>query len=256
VPDTIEGDLAVVHRLLSREEAVRYQRFKVARARRDFLAGRALVRATLSRYADVEPAAWCFRINGHGRPEIAGPPISAASPGPAAEAEGPPPGRARRLRFNLSHSRGLMACVVTDGVDCGVDVEQVGRVREPLEIAEHFFAPSESASLRAASGPARQELFAALWTLKEAYIKARGRGVSLGLRRFAFTVPGDGSVRVRFDPELGDIESAWQFALSHPLPSHSLAVALRRGSGQDLALEVRSLAWRELVLATGHMVPP
>jgi len=235
---------------------VRFQRFKVARARRDFLAGRALVRATLSRYAHVEPAAWRFRINGHGRPEISGPPITAPSPGAAAEAAGRTAGGARRLRFNLSHSRGLMACVVTDGVDCGVDVEQVGRVREPLEIAEHFFASTESASLRAASGSARQELFAALWTLKEAYIKARGRGVSLGLRRFAFTLPGDGSVRVRFDPELGDIESAWQFALTHPTPSHSLAVALRRGSGRDLMIEVRSQTWRDLVLAIRKMAPP
>ena len=79
--------------LLSRDEADHYSRFRASRPRRQFLLGRALARTTLSRYAKITPEKWIFRANSHGRPEIAG---------PAGFGD---------LRFNLSHTGGLVACL-------------------------------------------------------------------------------------------------------------------------------------------------
>src|SRR5262249_38781671 len=95
--------------LLSPDEDERRQRYALVRNRHQFLLARGLLRTTLSRYADAPPAAWVFPATGHGKPEIAAP-------------AGLPP-----LRFNLSHTDGLVACAVAAGREVGVDVEDVGR---------------------------------------------------------------------------------------------------------------------------------
>lgn len=206
--------------LLSAEEAAADRRFRVAPARRQHLAARALVRTTLSRYAEIEPRSWRFRPGPQGRPEIVGP------------AAAPP------LRFNLSHTRGLVACVVTLEVAAGVDVERPARrLSDPLALARHGFAPAEREALRRLSGRARRELFFDLWTLKEAYVKARGAGfLALPARGVAYRVDRDGLIRLALAPELEDRAEAWQAVLMAPTVEHRLAVAVRRGRRPDLTL--------------------
>ena len=102
--------LDAYRRLLTADEHERMARFVFERDRRAFLLTRALVRTTLSRYAAVAPADWRFIANVHGRPEILDRP------------EGVPD-----LRFNISHTDGLIACAVTIGREVGVDVENIGR---------------------------------------------------------------------------------------------------------------------------------
>jgi 4'-phosphopantetheinyl transferase len=178
------------------------------------------VRTTLSRYADVDPRRWRFRTGPQGKPEIAGP-------------AGAPP-----LRFNLSHTRGLVACVVTLGLDAGVDVERTARhLRDPLALARHGFAPAERAALTRLAGRARRELFFDIWTLKEAYVKARGAGfLALPARKLAYEISPGGSIGLTIEPELEDRSDAWQVALLAPTADHRLAVAIRRGSRPDLLL--------------------
>ena len=132
------------------------------------------------------------------------------------------------LEFNLAHTRGLVACAVALGRDVGVDVEWLGRRGRTLEIAERYFSPSEVRDLRATPGPDRKERFFRYWTLKEAYVKARGEGLRLPLRRFSFHLDGP-AVRVSFESDSDD-PRAWQFLIECPTPSHLLAVAVRRAS--------------------------
>ncbi|MFQ5349148.1 MAG: 4'-phosphopantetheinyl transferase family protein [Thermoanaerobaculia bacterium] len=214
------------HELLSPEEEAVHRRFRVAVARRQHLAARALVRTTLSRYADVDPRRWAFSSGPEGKPKIAGP-------------DGAPP-----LRFNLSHTRGLVACVVTLGLDAGVDVERPARrLRDPLELARHGFAPAEREMLGRLSGRARRDLFCDLWTLKEAYVKARGVGLlSLPARKLAYEIGPDGLIGLTLEPELGDRAEEWQLALLAPTDDHRLAVAIRRGRRPDLELVTREIA--------------
>jgi 4'-phosphopantetheinyl transferase len=207
--------------LESEDERERRLRLRFERDRHERLVSVALVRTSLARYADVAPRAWLFERNEHGRPD----PV----PG-----HGEPP-----LRFNLSHTKGLVACAVTVDRDIGVDVECVGRRGDPVAIADRYFAAAEARELHACPAARRRDRFFEYWTLKESYIKARGMGLKIPLRRFAFHLDAAHPIRVAFDAEIEDDEREWQFALFRPTASHVIAVGVRRGRGPDLSVRVR-----------------
>lgn len=192
---------------LSPDEAARMDRYVFPRHRWEYLATRALCRAALSRYAPVEPAAWRFRSNPWGRPEVAAPAHS-------------------WLRFNLSNAEGLLACLVARDREVGVDVEDTTRSVDTLATSAHVFSAAELAALRREAAGAHRARFFHYWTLKEAYIKARGMGLALPLRAFSF-LPDEAPPRVRFDPSLGDEASRWCFARVDLDPGHRVAVAAK-----------------------------
>ncbi len=206
--------------LLDDEERRRHERFRPVEPRRTFLLGRALVRTRLARYSGVAPAAWSFSSGAHGRPEVSGPRGATAPP------------------FNLAHTHGLLACLVAGVPECGVDVERLDRAGALDAIAARHFAPAEAAALAALAEGERRRRFFALWTLKEAYLKARGAGLSLGLDRVLLD-PTRRPVGLAFAAGLDDDPASWQLELLAPGPHHLLAVALRRGHGPDLSLVVR-----------------
>lgn len=90
--------------------------------------------------------------------------------------------------FNLSHSGDRVLCAVSD-LECGCDIE---RVREAdLRVAERFFCPSEYALIASQTAAERRnELFFRLWTLKESYVKASGRGLSMPFDSFSLQLDG------------------------------------------------------------------
>jgi 4'-phosphopantetheinyl transferase len=204
--------------LLSPEEREKQRRFHFERHQRQYLVSHALVRLTLSRYAPVEPRAWSFVTNEYGCPRV--------------EGEG-----SAGLRFNLSHTDGMAMVAVARDVDVGVDVEDALRKGETVALAERFFAPSEVAALRALEVPRQRERFFEYWTLKEAYIKARGMGLSLPLEQFAFELRPGEHPRIAFDPRLKDEPEAWHFVQLRPSTRHLAAVAVRRP--RSLLLKVR-----------------
>lgn len=208
--------------LLSEEEQARRQRFYFEKERREYVVTRALVRATLSRYAQVDPRVWRFQTNAYGKPEISSP-------------QNIPP-----LRFNLAHTNGLIACLIVLNREGGIDVEDTEQSGATVEVAEQFFSRAEAQALRALPESARRQRFFEYWTLKESYIKARGLGISLPLEQFSFHLTEGQSIRISFDPRLKDDPSSWQFAQIRPTPRHLIAVALRRSQGPDLAIQVRA----------------
>jgi len=217
--------------LLSPDERVRHARFLNERARHEYLITRALCRTVLSRYADVAPTDWQFRVNPWGRPEIALPMTS-------------------HLRFNLSNTRGMVVCAVALEGDIGVDVEAVDRGGDLLEIADRFMAAPESAAIRALPPDNQAHRFFVYWTLKEAYIKARGMGLSIPLDKFWFLLdseaPASPAARLVLAPEMDDDASGWSFAQLQPTDRYLLAVARRepaalRGAGADFDLQVRRI---------------
>jgi 4'-phosphopantetheinyl transferase len=204
--------------VLSADERQRHERLRVESSRQQYLVSHAFLRLTLSRYASVTPEEWTFTTNRHGRPEIARP--SGGAP----------------LRFNLSHTHGLVVCGVTLQRDLGVDVEEIrGRPRH-VDIARRFFAPAEVAALLATPSDQQSRRFFEYWTLKESYIKARGLGLSLPLRQFAFDLSARPRVRVSFDTTLNDDAVAWDFASLWPTPAHVLAVAAKRQAGRAVVI--------------------
>ncbi|WP_437669599.1 4'-phosphopantetheinyl transferase family protein [Sorangium sp. So ce131] len=216
-----EALLAAYHRLMAPDEAAQQARFVFPEHRHEYLLTRALVRAVLSKYAPVAPEAWTFVRNAHGRPQIAGPP-------------GVPP-----LRFNLSNTRGLIACLVAMDRDVGVDVEDTERAGGAVDIADRFFSPAEVRALRALPEARRRARFFEYWTLKESYIKARGLGLAIPLDHFSFHLDDGPEIGISFDPRLDDDRAAWQFALYRPSARHTMAAAIRRGGDPPLSIELK-----------------
>ena len=222
--------------LLTEEEEARRRRFLVERARQEFLVGRALVRTTLSRYGPLAPEAWSFQMNDHGRPDL------------APEQRGHP-----ALLFNLSHTRGLVVCALLRGLDVGVDVEDTRRMTDGVAIADRFFSGAEVKDLHRLPAHHQQDRFFDYWTLKEAYIKARGMGLALPLGGFSYHLLQGPPPRISFVEEhIQDVPEQWQFALFSPTERHRAALAVRRGdSAQDLKVilkEVVPLADKERAL--------
>ena len=208
--------------LLSKDEEERMARLVFERDRRRFLLTRALVRTMLSRYASVAPEAWSFVTNVHGRPEILHRPAGVPD-----------------LRFNISHTEGLIACAVTIGREVGVDVEHIGR-RLTYDVAGRFFAPSEVNDLEALPAEEQPRVFFDYWTLKEAYIKARGFGLALPLGDFAFKLSPPSAPVITIEPSLEDDAATWQFYQDWPTPQHRLGLAVRR-DGADLPIRIRTV---------------
>lgn len=209
--------------LLNDEERHRFHAFHFADDRHLYLVAHALLRTSLSRYADIQPDAWVFSsVEKHGRPEIA-----------FTEACGD------RIRFSLSHTRGLTACVITRNVDVGIDVECLDRQVDAESIATRYFAPSEALFLAGLSSAEQNIRFLQLWTLKESYVKARGGGLSIPLDSFHFARDEDGAWQIGFS-DSNDDPDAWQFTCMSPTPNHVMSVALHRPRNVEYQLEVQS----------------
>lgn len=213
--------------VLSDDERARADRYKVPWARREHVCGRALARHLIARAVGRAPEALTFRVNEWGRPELE-----------------PWDERSARLRFNVSHSHGLVACITGWGGEIGVDVEDATRDVDELSVAPDVFAPSEVASLRAAPADERRAQFFFHWTLKEAYIKARGRGVSLPLEQIAFSRGLSGAPVLTFDPAFDDRDPGrWQLSCFRFRERHVGALAATRDVPGDRLvrfLELRS----------------
>jgi 4'-phosphopantetheinyl transferase len=145
----------------------------------------------------------------------------------------------RGPHFNLSHCNGLVACALSHEVPLGVDVEPVDR-SAPLDLAEHYFAADERAWLFGLPATQRQLGFFRLWTMKEAVIKATGKGVSQGLHTFAIAFD---PLRVTFaDPEAVEL-GEWRFLQEAIGERHLLGLAWR---GPEARVTLRALRLEEL----------
>lgn len=201
--------------MLAPEESEQQRRFYFADDRQRYLVTRALVRVVLSRYVRIGPRDWMFSANRYGRPEIAN--EEAASLG---------------LSFNISHTRGLIALGITRHRMLGVDIENTVTRRVSLDIAGHFFSPAEAGALAKLPAHLQHQRFFEYWTFKEAYIKARGMGLSLPLDRFSFHFPRDHTIDLTVDPELKDDGSRWELWQFKPTEQCLLAICAERSEGQ------------------------
>lgn len=200
--------------LLTDEERARMARFHFERDRLRYQVTRALVRTTLSRYMPIAAAHWRFTTNEYGRPAIC-------------ERHG---NDACALRFNVSHTRSLIALAVSRGAAVGVDVENVASRAARIAVANRFFSRDEAAELGTLE-PHRQQLrFFEYWTLKESYIKARGMGLSIPLHKFTFSYPSDTTVVLDTDADLDDAPHRWTFWQLQPDPDYLLALCLEQRS--------------------------
>jgi 4'-phosphopantetheinyl transferase len=211
--DRPAAHLAELERALAPDERARAARFRAPRHRDRFIAGRGLLRTLLGRYRQAPPEALAFAYGPHGKPSLSG------------------PGGAHALEFNLAHSegRGLLA-VARHPV--GIDVE-VLRDRVDVEaVAASFFSPEELAAFRALPQRDRRRAFFTVWTRKEAFMKATGRGLSEAPAGFAvLAVAGSPALRLVVG---GRPEEGLRWSLCD----------LDVGDGSTAALAVAGRGWR------------
>lgn len=217
------GAIEACRRLLSVEERIRADRFMFERHQRQYIFAHAMLRMALSHAApEVAPTDWSFSTGRYGRPFV----VAAQS--------------SKALHFSLSHADGCVACVVSKHETVGVDVETVSRRVAPLPTALRFFAPEEVETLRGLPEPIAIERFFDYWTLKEAYLKARGFGLNLPLDAFAMQISRE-AIEISFKPDIADDPAGWRFSLCSPSPSHRLAIA--DGSRAAGGLRITRNAW-------------
>jgi 4'-phosphopantetheinyl transferase len=190
---------------LSDAERAAADRFHFEVDRSTYLAAHWLLRHALTSIAGIPPQSWRFTARQHGKPDVD-------------TALGLPD-----LQFNLSHTRGFVACAISIANAVGIDVEAASR-NPDIEVADRFFSPHEVAILRAMPAERQPETFLRFWTLKEALIKATGEGLSRALDSFSFALD---PVSIRFHPDDSDAPALWSFIEHRPTPGHLLALAVR-----------------------------
>lgn len=206
----------VLETLLIDEERERAKRFHFERDKQVYIAAHAICRGLLSYCLGPSPQSWRFSVEDHGKPELVCP------------ADVP------QVRVNISHTRGLAAVALTVDNDIGVDVEWLQRNAQTEALAERVFAVPERQVLAAAPEDAKVDTFLAFWTLKEAYVKAIGKGLSQPLDAFAFDLE---QLRVRFENPLADNSAQWHFERYQPSSEHLMALAIRHPDPERLVVE-------------------
>jgi 4'-phosphopantetheinyl transferase len=186
--------LRAYEQMLDGDERRRHARLHFENDRHRYLVTRALVRTTLSRYGRRAPTDWSFSRNEYGKPHVA----KGASDVPG-------------LSFNVSHACNLAVLAIAWNRSVGIDVENVaGRRSAVFDIGQRYFSEIEAAALLAQPLGRRDECFCEYWTLKEAYIKARGMGLSIPLDRFAILID-DANVALLTSPDVDDDAARWHF---------------------------------------------
>jgi 4'-phosphopantetheinyl transferase len=206
--------------LLTEKELAKQQRYLFKNNRHDALLTRVFVRDLLSYYADVLPKDWEFSIGEKGKPELVNPLLP--------------------LRFNLSHTQGLIVCAVTLEDDIGIDAENTTRSNDLLAIAKRYFSERECSELFSLPNEHQRSRFFDYWTLKESYIKAWGLGLSIPLKDFSFnftdrfksfniTKAGSlqSAISVNFAYHREDNSQVWRNWLYYPSNEHRIAMSLR-----------------------------
>jgi len=183
---SLQQPLARIRRFgesLSADETIRAERFHFENDRRRFIVARGCLREILARYLRIAPVAIQFDYNDHGKPELGG-----ATRGLS------------QLKFNLAHSGELAIYAITLIGDIGVDIERVRADIDLEELAHSFFSASEIASLDLLAGGERRQAFFHCWARKEAFIKAKGIGLSIALNEFDVSLAADAELlKTRWD---------------------------------------------------------
>jgi 4'-phosphopantetheinyl transferase len=207
-----ELDFLPSYRLcLTGEERTRADRFHFPQDRARFTLGRGALRKLLMRYSATTEIS--LAANEYGKPHLTQP--------------------ASSLQFNVAHSGDLVLLGFSRGRPIGVDIERLRPDFATTDVAQRFFAPDEAAVLAALPRPDRVDGFFNCWTRKEAYIKARGLGLSLPLHSFSVAFASGapaGLTRVADDPAapqrwtIMDLQTSQDYAAAAAFEGRNCAV--------------------------------
>jgi 4'-phosphopantetheinyl transferase len=198
-----------------------YNEFPISSPRKiEYLVTRFLVRSVLSKYLHTPPQMIEFTKGEFGRPEISLPPTD--------------------LVFNISHCRDFVVCAIGSNCELGVDLEKTRDLSEIESIIQNHLTPQEKEVIQSFANKDQVEKFYELWTLKEAFIKAKGHGHSLRINRITFSVKDD-SIQLSTPPDIEPHPEKWGFTSLRPANGYQLALAFRTQHGSDISIMTKTL---------------
>lgn len=193
--------------ILSQDEQTRCSKFLFEKDRIRFILSHWALRCILANILNVAPASLQFTQNPYGKPELAGQFLN--SP----------------IRFNLSHSGDIALIVISYNIEIGIDIEQILTDFEFEEIARYNFTLEENAVLQSTSVANRSEVFYRIWTGKEAFIKAKGLGLSIPLDTFSIIPVSDSPTNIlKYNNPQGSTQE-WSILSLQPFPGYNAALA-------------------------------
>lgn len=208
-----ETDFVLAKTFLSEDEIQRANRYIRKEDRNRFVLAHAFCRQMLSAFGEVSPKQWCFEKEGKGRPYI------------------------KRLLnshgidFNLSHTKNAIACMLSKTHRVGVDIEASSRIVNLNLLVEKQFSTIEQTQFKGLSEQEKQALFFKIWTLKEAYIKNTGKGLSENLQNFGFDLRGKQPICfLDASAEIGNKKEAlnnYRFGIEEVNGTHQLAWSIK-----------------------------
>lgn len=208
--------------LLSSDELAQCEQMLNPQQCREYVLNRAMLRSVLSIYSEMPPASLQFKVNDFGKPELL---------------QGP-----EGLHFNTAYSAGVSICAVAAN-EVGVDIESHPDSAGMLAAAEDYLSKTELAALRAQPEEQQLQQFFQYWTLKEAWLKARGEGLSVSLQNFSVLLDNQG---IGFEgPESG----LWDFRLLGQNEAFTAALAVKGNIRQVACFRASPLGESEVLVS-------
>ncbi len=202
--------------VLSPEELQRSQKFLNSRDAQRYIAAHGVLRHILSRYAPISPQEWKFKTNHYGKPVL------------RADTRSPD------LYFSLSYTDKYFACAISHEPVIGLDLEKITPTEDLVNQIQRYCSPEEQQILKSLTVHQRQRQFFKLWTLKEAFVKARGIGLVYPIRALSFDLSDELSICVSVDDEPATESTHWYFELYPLEEDHFVSVAVQNKRGRFL----------------------
>jgi 4'-phosphopantetheinyl transferase len=213
-------DAGELTKLLQPEERARAAAFAFDPDRRLYVHSHGILRQVLSRYTGREPRELVFEGGGDQKPALKRRPDDGD------------------LHFSLSHSGRSCLIAVRLGSPVGVDVERLQPLPDARRVARRWFTPAENDALARLSGAALERAFFALWTHREAVIKALGESLEAGFSALTCALESDGSVRLVSWRGDEAVTRRWRVRRLEPADGYLGAVAALEDFGA-----LRRLTW-------------
>lgn len=203
-------------KLLSEDEIVTMGKFVLSNDRLEYLVTRAALRVVLSEYnVHINPKKWFFKTNKYNKPYVAN------------------AGLDRPIYFNLSHSKNLIVLVVSRIEEIGVDVEHLRRGGSIFELAGSVFNDIEMQQMNELLGSKKRIRYFDLWTLKEAFLKAKGVGLHQPLSTFSYIFDEDDEFHLNLYDEDDEFPENWGFWRIYSSKEHAISLAIKEKSQED-----------------------
>ena len=200
--DDASVDLDRAGALISPDERERAARFKFERDRRRYLVAHLALHEILRCYLPGAAPGLSFDLGANGKPKL------------------PQPLNPSGIEFNLSHSNEMALLAVCHQREVGVDIEFVKEQFEFQEVAERFFTATEVAALRGLPPDLQRQAFFKCWTSKEAFLKAKGTGLSGELDEVKISLTADQRVQIAADV------AGWSLTELNPVDGYQAAFVI------------------------------